>query len=97
MKHKILLPLFACLLVCSHFAVSLKAQQPCQPPTPLTTSQELNIFTQKQEVDLGDAIAEQLQRDIRIIDDAEVSAYLKQIGERIIKHLPPNELKFQFF
>jgi WD40 repeat protein len=97
MKHKRLFTLSICLLICSHFAVSLKAQQPCQPPAPLMISQALNIFTQKQEVDLGDAIAEQVQRDFRVIDDAEITTYLKQIGERIIKHLPPNELKFQFF
>jgi WD40 repeat protein len=97
MKHKRLFQLSVCLLVCACWATSLKAQQPCQPPAPLTMSQELNIFTQKQEVDLGDAIAEQLQRNFRIIDDAEITGYLRQIGERIIKHLPPNELKFQFF
>lgn len=38
-----------------------------------------------------------LQRDHAIIDDAEVTAYLKRIGERLTQHLPPTQLKFQFF
>ena len=60
-------------------------------------SREPNIFTEEQEVDLGDAIAEQIQRDFRVIDDGEVTGHLRRIGERIVKHLPPTKLRFQFF
>jgi WD40 repeat protein len=96
MHKKVLKHLFLLCLVGAQLATAINAQQPCQPPAPLTQSQDLNIFTQKQEVDLGDAIAEQLQRNFRVIDDPEIADYLKRIGERITRHLPPNELKFQF-
>ncbi|MEW6128832.1 MAG: M48 family metalloprotease [Acidobacteriota bacterium] len=87
-----------CLLfVLAAFCLPLHAQQPCKPPTLLTNSQQTNIFSEPQEVDLGDAIAEHLQRDFRIIDDDEVTGTLKRIGERLVKHLPPNNLRFQFF
>ncbi len=64
-------------------------QQSCQPPTPPSFSREQNIFTEEQESDLGDAIAEQIQRSFRVIDDEEITNYLNQIGQRIVKHLPP--------
>src|SRR5262245_55809882 len=76
--------------------VTINAQQPCRPPTP-QLSREPNIFTEEQEVDLGDAIAEQIQRNFRVIDDDEVTGHLRRIGERVVKHLPPTKLRFQFF
>jgi hypothetical protein len=91
--------LFKCcllLLALGQAGIVINAQQPCRPPTP-QISREPNIFTEEQEVDLGDAIAEQIQRDFRVIDDDEVTGYLRRIGERIVKHLPPTKLRFQFF
>ena len=91
--------LFKCcllLLVSSQAGVVINAQQPCRPPA-LQISRELNIFTEEQEVDLGDAIAEHLQRNFRVIDDDEVTDHLRRIGERVVKHLPPTKLRFQFF
>lgn len=77
--------------------LAFSAQQPCAPPTPKSLAQGLCFFTQAQEVELGEAVAEHLQRDFRIIEDEAVTAYLQRIGERIIRHLPPNELRFRFF
>src|SRR5687767_8457621 len=73
------------------------AQQPCAPPALKSVSPDVCIFTQRQEVDLGEAIAEHLQRDFRIIEDEEVTAYLRRIGARISKHLPPNELSLRLY
>ncbi len=74
----------------------INAQQPCRPPAP-QASREPNIFSEEQEVDLGDAIAEQIQRDFRVIDDDDITGHLRSVGERIVKHLPPTKLRFQFF
>lgn len=74
-----------------------QAQQKCQPPVVSSALSESNIFTEEQEVYLGDAVAEHVMRDFRVIDDDEVTAYLRRIGERIVRHLPPNKLHFQFF
>src|SRR5215475_4016754 len=87
-----------CLLLpaMSLAVAAINAQQPCRPPAP-QLSREPNIFTEEQEVDLGDAIAEQIQRNFRVIDDDEITGYLRRIGERVVKHLPPTRLRFQFF
>ena len=84
------------LLACS--LTSLNAQQRCQPPTPLAaTSSEPNIFTAEQEMHLGDAVAEHLQKDFHVIDDDEVNAYLRRVGAALVKQLPETGLRFQFF
>jgi peptidase M48-like protein len=91
--------LFKCCLLLPALCqagVTINAQQPCRPPTP-QTSREPNIFTEEQESDLGDAVAEQIQRDFRVFDDDEIAGHLRRIGERIVKHLPPTRLRFQFF
>lgn len=80
----------------SALIVQGQTPRPCQPPALQTTSQEPNIFTEQQEADLGDAIAEHIQRNLRVIDDEEVTGNLTRIGQRIIKHLPPTNLRFQF-
>ena len=78
------------------FTPRVAAQQECLPPG-LAQSSSQNIFTERQEMDIGDAVAEHLQRDYRVIDDEEVTGRLRQIGARLVKNLPPTELKFQFF
>ena len=88
-----------CLLafVCSLFVAPqlLRAQETppappssrCQPPAPLVATAGANIFTAQQEMDLGDAIAEQVQRDYRVIEDDATTAHLRRIGERIVRRI----------
>ncbi len=75
-------------------ATSAQTDQPCQPPQ--VVSQQPNIFSEAQEADLGDAIAEHILRDLRVIDDEDVTGYLSRIGGRIVKRLQPTRLRFQF-
>jgi WD40 repeat protein len=84
------------LLCCSLFTLPVRAQQRCQPPQPPAIPQGKNIFTPQQEMDLGDAVAEQIQRNYRLIQDEALTAYLRRIGERLVKQLP-TDLRFQFF
>ncbi len=72
------------------------AQQTCRPPMPPASTQP-NIFSETQENDFGDAVAEQLERDLRIIDDAALNGDLRRIGDRLVRHLPATSLKIQFF
>ncbi|HEX4998342.1 MAG TPA: M48 family metalloprotease, partial [Terriglobia bacterium] len=69
----------------------------CEPPIPAEVSRNVNIFTEAQEVDLGDAIAEQVQSNFRVIDNDTITGYLRGIGDRLVRHLPPNHLQFRFF
>lgn len=84
------------VLILTIFLPAVAQQQPCTPPAfPATT--EPNIFTEEKEVYLGDAIAEQIQSDYKVVEDPEVTAYLTSIGNRLTKNLPINRLRFQFF
>ncbi|HEX7335126.1 MAG TPA: M48 family metalloprotease [Pyrinomonadaceae bacterium] len=89
--------LFACLLLSIISYSNVAQQQPCKPPVPLPTATEPNIFSDEQEVYLGDAVAEHIQRNYKVIEDPEITEYLKTIGERLTQNLPLNKLRFQFF
>ena len=88
-------PVAFALLACS-LGSAAREQPPC-------TLESLKIpvasapisFTPQQEMDLGDAIAEHVQRSLNVIDD-ERSDYLQQIGDRILKQLAPTGLTFRF-
>lgn len=71
------------------------AQQKCQPPA-LNVGVEPNIFSDEQEVALGDIVAEHSLTELKVVEDAELTAYLNRIGERLLKHAPQTKLRFQF-
>lgn len=92
-------PALCAVLIASVFSLPrLALAQPQQcPSVPAPVSKEANIFNEEQEIDLGDAVAEHLQRDFRIIADDDVSAYLQSIGERLVRHIPGNKMRYRFF
>lgn len=97
---KCLFPRLCLILVvyCSLAAPATVAQQQrCQPPVLPAAAKEPNIFTPQQETDLGDAIAEHVQRNFRLIDDEEAVGNLRRIGAALIKQISPTDLPFQFF
>jgi hypothetical protein len=79
------------------FVNPLAAQQGCPAPPLPTVSSDANIFNAQQEMDLGDAAAAQFQSRHRVTNDPQLTSYLQDIGGRLLKHLPPTGLKFQFF
>lgn len=98
MKRQAIPYCYVALFLCSIFPCQVAAQrQNCAPPVALPVSSEPNIFTEEQEIYLGDAIAEHIQRNYHVIEDPDVTLYLTRIGERLTKHLPLNRLQFQFF
>jgi WD40 repeat protein len=89
---------YSAALLCSILVYPSAAQQQnCNPPVALPSATEPNIFSEEQEVFLGDAVAAHIQRNFRVIEDADVTGYLTRIGERLARHLPLNQLRFQFF
>jgi hypothetical protein len=84
----------AVLLVAQQSAI---AQQACPPVRIAAPNPRDDIFSDRQEMDLGDAIAEQVQQDFLVIDDEDYTAYLQGIGKRLLKNAPPSELQVQFF
>jgi WD40 repeat protein len=78
-------------------ACPASAQQGCRQPTITPPPAGANIFTDEQEVDLGDAIAQQLEPHLRVTDDSQVTAYLARVGDLIVKQLPPSHLHFRYY
>lgn len=96
MKPK--LPLLLVLVLCCAGAVSPQAQQKnCLPAPVAATSSEPNIFNEEQELFLGEAIAEQIQKEYAIIEDKALVSYLNAMGERLVRHLPLKQTKLRFF
>jgi WD40 repeat protein len=89
--------LCAFLLVCLFSIQAAAQQQPCQQPAISAASRAQSIFSPRQEMDLGDVIAEHVQQDYHIIEDPETTGFLRRIGERLVKQLPPSEMRYQFF
>jgi WD40 repeat protein len=87
----------ALLLLLTIFNTVSAQQQPCTQPLTLPAATEPNIFSDEQEIYLGDAVAERIQNQYHVIEDPEVTEYLTRIGARLTKHLPINRLRFQFF
>jgi WD40 repeat protein len=75
---------------------TVRAQTECQQPLSLPRPAGPNIFSEQQEMILGDIIAEHAQRDFRVIED-ELADYLARVGQRILDQLPPTGIRFRFF
>jgi len=91
---KIRLPLLFCVCIS---AAGIVSAQNCNPPAITANSQIYNIFSPEQEMILGDLNRQQMAGDLRFMQDEELLVYVRQIGERLVRHLPPTGLKFQFF
>jgi predicted Zn-dependent protease len=75
---------------------TLNAQRQC-PAAPIpTVDPGTNMFSARQEMDLGDAFAEQFRHQFRVIDDPAVTAYLQRVGDRLVQHLSAGSVKYQF-
>lgn len=91
MKHNLIFLLFLLF-----FSVNIFAQSPCKPPEIVFNRDNYNIFNEEQEMYLGEVMAETLEKNFRVIEDDEANRYVRQIGEKLVKHLPPTNIKFQF-
>ncbi len=89
--------LCALLLVCLCAASPKAQQQPCQQPAVSAAARAQSIFSPRQEMELGDVIAEHVQQDYHLLSDPETTGFLRRIGERLVAQLPPSEMRYQFF
>ncbi|HWZ96319.1 MAG TPA: M48 family metalloprotease [Candidatus Dormibacteraeota bacterium] len=72
-------------------------QQGCSAPTLPARDRDADFFSAQQEMDVGDAVAEQVQREFHVIEDERITEYLKRIGDRLARQLPDSNLKFKYF
>jgi WD40 repeat protein len=93
-RHRLAIMFLSLLLLPSVGA----AQQNCPlPPAVQPVSKDADIFSDQQEVDLGDAMAASFAQQVKIVRDDTLNEYLRNLGDRLVKHLPPTELKFRFY
>ncbi len=95
MSRKITSSLF--LLISFALGCVSASAQDCKPPAITANSQNYNIFSPQQEMILGELNYQRMAGETRYIQDEKLLAYVRDIGERLVRHLPPTELKFQFF
>ena len=88
------IPLLILFCICTSVIASA---QNCNPPAITANSQIYNIFSPEQEMILGELNHQQMAGDTRFIHDEKLLAYVRDIGARLVRHLPPTGLKFQFF
>ena len=83
------------LAVADAWPLSADTRQACSPPA--MPNREPTMFTEAQENELGDVVYEHVRRDFYVVDDDVLSAKLREMGARLLGHLPPTELRVQFF
>jgi hypothetical protein len=71
--------------------------QDCAPPAIVANAKTNNMFTPEQEMVFGELWVQNMAGEIRFVRDDKLTAYVNQIGERIIKHLPQTGLKYRFY
>ena len=88
-----LIPLLVLLCICPFIA----SAQDCNPPAITANSKIYNIFSPEQEMILGDLNHQRMSGDSRFLQDEKLLAYVREIGAKLVRHLPPTGIKFQFF
>jgi WD40 repeat protein len=85
------------ILLCTVICPVVASAQNCNPPAITANSQIYNIFSPEQEMILGELNYQRISGDSRFIQDEKLLAYVRAIGAKLVRHLPPTGLKFQFF
>jgi hypothetical protein len=94
-RARTVVALFALGALIGCLAENTRAQQECPAPAILDPPPGTNMFTEQQEVDLGDVVAEQVERKFRVINDDEQAAFLNQTASRILAQMPPTKLRIR--
>jgi WD40 repeat protein len=77
-------------------AVPALAQSNCPPLQAPAPDPSKLLFTPQQEEELGEIIRQQLESDFLVIEEDQVTGYLKRIGERVVRQLPDTGLHYEF-
>jgi len=67
----------------------------CGSPPAILASTQPNIFSDQQEQWLGDALADQVERNYRPLKDPALNAYVARITQRLLAALPPTKIQFR--
>ena len=64
---------------------------------PVTGEREFTTMSPEREAALGRQAAEQVAQQIGIVDDPALTAYVRQIGDRVAAFSPRKDVQYQFF
>jgi WD40 repeat protein len=73
------------------------AQQSCPSLQVSAPDPSKLLLSPQLEMEFGDGLADRLQTDFLVIDDDDVTSYLRSIGDRLVRQLPQSQIRYQFF
>ncbi|HEY6945036.1 MAG TPA: M48 family metalloprotease [Candidatus Acidoferrum sp.] len=88
------LPCVATVLVLTSSVVSAQTSCPAPQAPPIDPSKLL--FSPQQEQELGEIVRQQMESRFRVIEEDQVTGYLKRVGMRVSQHLPETGLHYEF-
>ncbi|HEX8144673.1 MAG TPA: M48 family metalloprotease [Pyrinomonadaceae bacterium] len=88
--------IFPALILCLSVLCSFGRAQDCSPPAIVANAKSSNLFSPEQEMVLGELTIEKMAGEVRLLHNESLLAYVNEIGQRLIKHLPVTGLKYQF-
>lgn len=88
-----LIPCIAAFFVLAS-VVSAQTSCPALQAPPIDSSKLL--FSPQQEQDLGEIVRQQMEGRFRVIEEDQVTGYLKRVGARVSQHLPGTGLHYEF-
>lgn len=88
-----------CTLYCTILlllASGAHAQSFCPPLLAPPSEPAKLLFTPRQEMELGEIVRQQQESNFLVIEDEQVTSYLKRIGDRVAQQLPATGLHYEF-
>jgi beta-barrel assembly-enhancing protease len=56
----------------------------------------MNFFSPQQDVDLGQQVSREAERELPILNDSRINSYLGSLGRRLASHAPGERYPYQF-
>lgn len=63
---------------------------------PVTGKKELSLFSEQQEIALGQNTDEEIRRQFGVYDDPDLLAYIESVGKRLVPHTHRPHLDYKF-
>ncbi len=57
----------------------------------------LNFFSQNQEIEMGKSYSSQLNGQLQLVDDRQITQYVEQVGRRLVDSSMRRDLEYRFF
>jgi WD40 repeat protein len=75
---------------------SARGQSTCPPLQAPPFDPSRLLFTPQQESELGEIVRQQFESEFLVLDEDQVTGYLKRVGDRVARHVPETGLTYEF-